>query len=160
MIIKLYLFYFYCQINFYLICVDICDMFDIIANMLTTQENEAVKKYRREYYKKNREYHLANVKANYAKNRERCIETARQWRLDNPERYRLLREKYNLENKEKIKNYNANYWKTNKVKICEQRKGKKELAKQAKAVESVSGLLDDLTSEQLKAFDNAVVRKT
>ena len=106
--------------------------------MLTTQEFEAVKKYRREYYKKNRERHLANVKANYRKNPARCIERSRQWRLDNPERIKFLRERSNEKNKEKIKNYNANYWKTNKVKVCEQRKGKKELVKQIKAVESVN----------------------
>lgn len=90
--------------------------------MLTLQELEAVKKYRREYYQAHREKRISQVLANYNKNPSVGIERARQWRLDNPERFKFLKERWQKNKKEEIKKYNAEYY-INKT--VERRKQKK-----------------------------------
>jgi hemerythrin len=79
------------------------------------KDSEANKKYRKEYYQKNRDKLLSNAKDNHAKNRDRDLnrmktryennkneykEAAKQWAKDNPEKRRDIENKYQREHKQ------------------------------------------------------------
>lgn len=51
----------------------------------------ARKRYERDWYLKNRERRLADMKARYEANKSEYVQKARQWAADNPEKARLIK---------------------------------------------------------------------
>lgn len=73
-----------------------------------------IKKYRKEYYKKNKEKHADCMKKYYRKNRKKILLMHRLWQLKNPNYVKKTQKKYYHKNKEKRLVYHKQWVEKNK----------------------------------------------